>query len=127
MPVSQLPALRLAAVAFATIFIGFGVNAIVRPDHALTFFEFEPPADPSDHGMVNSLMAVYGVRDIFMGVVIYIATFSGTSKALGLTLITASAVAFADGAVCWMHGQGQWAHWGYAPIILTVGGLLLGA
>lgn len=46
--------------------IGFGVNAILRPAHALTFFEFEPPLAPQDRSLVDSLMVVYGVRDIFM-------------------------------------------------------------
>lgn len=118
--------LRLAATAFGTIFIGFGINAIVRPDHALTFFEFAPPAGAADHQLVNSLMAVYGIRDIFMGLAIYIATFCGTSHSLGWTLISSSAVAMGDGVVCWTHGQGEWNHWGYAPMITVVGSLLLG-
>lgn len=126
MTVSQSRALYLAATAFATLFVGFGVNAVIRPDHALTFFELKPPSAPADHRLVNSLMAVYGVRDIFMGLAIYAATFSGTARSLGWILISASAVAFADGAVCWTHGQGQWSHWSYAPIVTVVGSLLLG-
>ncbi|KAJ5099811.1 hypothetical protein N7532_006812 [Penicillium argentinense] len=126
MPLSQAGGLRLAASAFGTIFIGFGINAILRPDHALTFFEFAPPVGAADHRLVDSLMAVYGIRNIFMGLAIYAAAFLGTSASLGLTLIFASAVAVGDGAVCWTHGQGQWSHWGYAPMIAVVGSLLLG-
>ncbi|KAJ5087820.1 hypothetical protein N7456_011436 [Penicillium angulare] len=122
---TQSPILSLAATAFATIMVGFGVNALVRPAHALSFFEFEPPAGAADRQMVDSLMAVYGVRDIFMGLAMYIALLFGTPKSLGWTLIITSLVAFADGAICWTHGQGQWAHWSYAPMILIVGGLTL--
>ncbi|KAJ5104483.1 hypothetical protein NUU61_001830 [Penicillium alfredii] len=118
--------LCLAASAVGTIFVAFGVNAVLRPDNALTFFEFEPPAAATDKNMVDSLMAVYGVRDIFMGLAIYAAAFVGTRRSLGWTLLAASAVASADGFVCWTHGQGEWNHWGYAPMVAVLGGLLLG-
>ncbi|KAK4679812.1 hypothetical protein QC764_207380 [Podospora pseudoanserina] len=123
---SQLSALQYAAHAFATIFTGFGINAILRPQHALTFFEFAPPASAADAKMVDSLMAVYGARDIFMGVAIYAAALFGTKKSLGWTLVAASGVAVVDGIVCWSHGQGEWNHWGYAPMITAVGAVLLG-
>ncbi|KAJ5360633.1 hypothetical protein N7517_009824 [Penicillium concentricum] len=126
MPLSHSVILRLAASAIATIFVGFGVNAILRPDHALTFFEFQPPTSLVDKQMVDSLMAVYGVRDIFMGAAIYAASYFGTRTTLGWILIAASSVAFADGFVCWTHGQGQWNHWGYAPMVAVAGSLLLG-
>jgi hypothetical protein len=123
---SQSAALQLAAHAFATIFVGFGINAILRPEHALTFFEFSPPTSHNDAKMVDSLMAVYGARDIFMGLAIYSAALFGTNKSLGWTLIAASGVAAADGAICYLHGQGEWNHWGYAPMITVVGVVLLG-
>ncbi|KAK0611240.1 putative integral membrane protein [Immersiella caudata] len=116
--------LYLAAHAFATIFIGFGINAILNPTNALTFFEWAPPSSPSDAQLVNSLLAVYGVRDIFMGLAIYASAWCGTKKSLGWTLIAASAVAAADGYVCYGYGKGEWNHWGYAPVITVVGGLL---
>jgi hypothetical protein len=60
---SQSTALRIAANVFGTIFVGFGVNAIIRPHHALTFFEFVPPADTLwDKALVDSLMIIHGVR-----------------------------------------------------------------
>ena len=123
---SQSVALQLAAHAFATIFVGFGINAILRPKHALTFFEFAPPTAPNDAKMVESLIAIYGARDIFMGLAIYSAALFGTNKSLGWTLIAASGVAAADGAICYLHGQGEWNHWGYAPMITVVGVVLLG-
>lgn len=123
---SQFAALQLAAHAFATIFVGFGVNALLRPANALTFFEFAPPAGSADAQMVDSLLAVYGVRDIFMGAAIYSAAFWGTNKSLGWTLVAASAVAVADGLVCYSHGQGEWNHWGYAPAVAVVGAVLTG-
>lgn len=61
-----------------------------------------------------------------MGIAIYSAALFGTKKSLAWTLIAASGVAFADGAVCFSFGNGHWNHWGYAPIITAVGSLLLG-
>jgi len=123
---SRTGVVQLAAHAFATIFVGFGINAILRPSHALTFFEFAPPASPAEAKMVDSLMAVYGARDIFMGLAIYAAALFGTKKSLGWTLVAASGVAIADGIVCYSHGQGQWNHWGYAPMITAAGAVALG-
>ncbi|KMO99997.1 hypothetical protein DIZ76_012314 [Coccidioides immitis] len=115
----------IAANVFGTIFVFFGVNAVLRPANALTFFEFTPPSSLQDKKMVNSLMAVYGVRDIFMGVAMYSASYFGNNQVLGWILLAASGVAFADGIVCWGHGKGHWNHWGYAPMLTTVGALLL--
>jgi hypothetical protein len=124
---SRSPSLRIAASVFATIFIGFGINGILRPQNALEFFEFEAPASASDKKLVDSLMIIYGARDIFMGLAIYSAAYFGDRKALGWILIAGSAVAFVDGAVCRAQvGKGEWNHWSYAPILTAVGSVLLG-
>jgi hypothetical protein len=123
---AQFSYLHIAATAFATIFVGFGINAIVRPDNALSFFEMPMPLGATDKKLVNNLLAVYGVRDIFMGLAIYFAAFFGNRQTLGGILLAASAVAFADGAICYQNGAGEMNHWGYAPMVAIVGGLLLG-
>lgn len=100
---------------------------MLRPRNALEFFEFEPPASASDKKLVDSLMVIYGARDIFMGLAIYAAAYFGDRKALGSILIAGSGVAFVDGAVCRAQmGKGEWNHWGYAPILMAVGSALLG-
>ena len=127
MVVSRSPYLLIAATLFATIFVGFGINGIFRPRSAFEVFEFDFPATPADQKLVNSLMMLYGVRDLFMGVAIYSAAYFGTRKALGLILVAGSGVAFVDGAVCRAQvGRGEWNHWGYAPALTVVGALLLG-
>ncbi|KAK8052473.1 hypothetical protein PG993_003858 [Apiospora rasikravindrae] len=123
---TRTAALKLAAYIFATIFTGFGINALLRPDHALTFFAFSPPVAPADRRTVDSLMYVYGARDVFMGIAICAAAAAGTKRSLALTLLAASGVALVDGAACFAaHGQGHWNHWGYAPVVTVVGVLLL--
>lgn len=124
---SQSPSLLIAASAFATISVGFGINAILRPDHALTFFEFEALATTSNKALIDGLTYIYGVRDIFMGLAIYSVAYFGDRKALGWILIAGSGVAYADGAVCLTQvGNGQWNHWSYAPMLTAVGVMLLG-
>lgn len=86
--------LYVAANVFATIFVGFGINAMIRPENALTFFEFEAPTSVSDRKLTDNLMIIYGVRDIFMGVAIYAAAFFGDRRTLGWILIAGSGVAF---------------------------------
>lgn len=120
---SQSHYLTLAATTFATIFTGFGINAILRPSNALTFFELSPPSSTADQNFVEALMIVYGARDIFMGLAIYAASYFGNRKTLGRILVAGSAVAFVDGAVCRVYaGKGEMNHWGYAPALTVVGG-----
>lgn len=124
---SHSPYLRIAASIFATIFLGFGINAMLRPQNALAIFEFEPPASASDKKLVDSLMVIYGARDVFMGLAISSATYFGDRKTSGWILIAAGGVAFVDGAVCRAQiGKGEWNHWGYAPVMATVGSMLVG-
>jgi hypothetical protein len=118
--------LRIAANASALLGIGFGVNALLRPAHALTFFEWESPTSLPERQLVDGLVYVYAVRDIFMGLAVYIASAYGTRQSLGLTVAAVSAVAFADGLICWTWGKGEWGHWSYAPILTAVGAALLG-
>jgi len=127
MALSQSPALIWASHAFASIITGFGINAFIRPAHALTFFEFTPPASPADRRMVDSLMAVYGIRDVFIGAAIESALLFGTRKSLGWVLLSFGMVAFVDGLVCFSHGKGQWHHWSYAPMVTALGSILVGA
>ncbi|KAJ7095228.1 hypothetical protein B0H15DRAFT_828583 [Mycena belliarum] len=108
-PLSQSPYLVWASFAFGTI-----------------FFEFAPPKNPDDRRMVDSLMVVYGVRDIFMGAAIWAGALNGHMSTVGWTLLAAGAVATADGAVCKSHGKGEWGHWSYAPMVVATGAMLLG-
>ncbi|KAK2882665.1 hypothetical protein FQN49_000139 [Arthroderma sp. PD_2] len=126
MALSKSYPVLVAATFFGTIGVGFGINAILRPEHALSFFELAPPTLASEQTLFKSLMAVYGVRDIFMGLAIYVAAFTGERKTLGWILLAMSGVAFADGAVCAVNGAGKWNHWGYAPVVAAVGAVALG-
>jgi hypothetical protein len=127
MRISQSQTLLVAANTIGTIFIGFGINGMLRPEKALELFEFEPPVLAADKKVLNALMIVESARNIFIGLAIYSAAFFGNRKALGCTVSAAGVVAFVDGAVCWhMVGKGEWNHWGYAPLLIATGSILLG-
>jgi len=124
---SQSRYLHILANIFGTIWLGFGVNAMLRPRAAFAVFEFDLPSSAADQKLVESLMIIYGARDIFMGLAAYFTAWFGTPKACGWTLIAGAAVAGVDGLVCIRQiGDGQWNHWGYAPMIFVVGSLLAG-
>ena len=138
MPLSTLPHLELVASVFATIFIGFGILGFIDAPKALSFFELPYPQpadkDPAKKASmdakktVDAMVVVYGVRDVYMGAAIYAAALCGTRQALGWIVIAAGCVAAADGAVCkFMVGKGEMNHWGYAPVLVLLGGVMLGA
>lgn len=126
MALSHSPYLRITASVGATIAMGFGINTILRPDSALAFFEWEAPTSPAAKNLVHDLVFLYGVRDIFMGVIIYIAAYFGDRKTLGWTLIATSGIVFSDGVLCWNQGKGVWNHWSYVPMLIGQGRILLG-
>ncbi|KAF2492593.1 hypothetical protein BU16DRAFT_583744 [Lophium mytilinum] len=131
--------LRATSLLFGPLFIAFGLNAMLRPRHSLTFFPFPDPALPTSSAapaskevldLLDALLVIYGARDVFMGVAILAAA---RGKALGWILVAAGAVAGVDGWVVRgfearnSHpGGGKWGHWGYAPVVGVVGGLLVG-
>lgn len=124
---SQSPAVWNTGAALATLFIGFGVNAMLRPRAGLEIFEFEYPKSPKDQKLIDGLMLIYGVRDIFMGVTTLAAWYYGAKEVFAYSLIAGSVVALVDGvANKAVLGYGQGKHWGYAPVLTIVGAILLG-
>lgn len=123
MPISQSPLVRNgAALVLGTIPIGFGINCIVNPQSALSFFELPYPTIQDQRSLIDALMVVYGVRDIFMGVAVWIAAAVGSTATMGWLTVAIAAVAGADGWVCkYMVGQGEMNHWGYAPMVGLAG------
>ena len=81
---------------------------------------------PSAKNLVHNLVSLYGVKDIFVGVVIYITAHFVDRKTLGCTLIAASGVAFADGLICWNQGRGEWHHRSYVPMLIANGSICSG-
>ncbi|KAE9580093.1 hypothetical protein CGCF415_v010710 [Colletotrichum fructicola] len=117
--------LTILANFYGAIFVVFGINAIARPESALSFFEWKYPEDPYSRELLDRVMVIYGARDIFMGLALFAATLFGTRKSLGATLIAASAMPAVDGLMCRVSEGGEWGHWGYVPTLAIVGALLM--
>ena len=115
--------LRLVAGVFGTISIAFGFNALYNPQSAVSFFELDYPDPYTPHkALIDTLVAAYAVRDIFMGIAMYAAAYFGTKKSLGVITMAVGAVAVADGVICKsVVGHGEWTHWGWAPMAEVVG------
>lgn len=117
--------LRIATTLFATAFIGFGLNVFLNPASALSFFELEYPTISTHRRLIDVILAVYAVRDIFMGVALYAAAAFGNRQVLGWITVAAGAVAGADGAICkFMVGKGEMNHWGYGGLVVVIGAML---
>jgi len=124
---SQSRSLRILALIIATAMVSAGINGILRPKIALSIFGFDAPASPTDQKLVDSLMAIYGVRDLYMGLSVYVAMYFGNRKTLAWTLFALTTVAFVDGAVTRSQiGTGEWVHWAAVPVGVGLGTSLLG-
>lgn len=136
-----LPYPELAACFYAIIFIGFGFLWFINPSKALSFFELPYPQisstttkSPADEATadfkktMDAFSVAYGIRNIFMGAAIFAAALCGTRQALGWIVIAAGCVAGTDGAVCkFIVGKGEMNHWSYAPVLVVLGSVMLGA
>jgi hypothetical protein len=117
----------VAANIFTVICVGFGVNSILRPRAAFEILELPLPASEADRKLVDSLMILYGAKELFMAFALTAVGWTGNRKAWGWTVMAASAAAFVDGAVVKAHiGTGEWNHWGYGSMFFVVGALLAG-
>ncbi|KAF2211734.1 hypothetical protein CERZMDRAFT_98167 [Cercospora zeae-maydis SCOH1-5] len=126
MPISQSNWIRYVCGAFGTIFIGFGINCLVNPVLALSFFELPYSAVPEQRMFADAMLMAYGYRDIFMGLAMYAPAYYGSPKALGWIMLAASSVAAVDGWVCYsIVGAGWMNHWSYAPMLAIVGAPLV--
>jgi hypothetical protein len=104
-----------------TIPLGFGINALIRPEHAITFFN-NSSMPTANRSFVDALLMIYAIRDIFMGIAIYATAYYGSKRALGWIMLAGCACAVVDGLASKMYlGGGEWDHWGYSPILGTLG------
>lgn len=128
MPISQSKPLFILSQTFVPILLGFGINSIVRPRGAYQLLgELPLPSSAADYKIVDSLMILYGAKELVQAFAIYLVGFFGSRKALGWLVIASCAGAFVDGwVVKELSGGGEWNHWGYASLFSIVGVLLTG-
>jgi len=61
--------------------------------------ELPLPADESGRATVDSLMVLYGAKELFQAVAIYAVGKTGNRRMLGVTVMAACGGAFVDGFV----------------------------
>ena len=110
------------AYIFSASSFAFGLNALFNREYALTFFGFDyPHIDDPHRALVDTLMLVYGVRDIYMGLALLAAASYKHLKVIGWLTLATGGIAVADGAICWnIAGEGYWGHWAFTPVIFAV-------
>lgn len=96
---------------------------MLNPEHALSLFELSYPTMPEDQKLIDAMLIIYGVRDIFMGAALFSAAYNGNHKATGWLLTFTGAVAGVDGSLC-RSLEGAMKHWGFAPVVIGLGGVL---
>lgn len=127
--ISKSPILKLIAYLFAICSFGYGVNAILNPVFALSFFGFDYPRQfEPNKSAIDALMLIYGIRDIYMGLAMLAAAYYGHSEIMGWLTLATGGIAVSDGAICYyIAGTGQWNHWTLSPVIFIVAAAFLGA
>jgi hypothetical protein len=123
-PPGRLP--LLAAGGLTVLPIGLGINAMFRPQSALSIFQFPLPSTPADQRLALGLFRMYGARNFSMGMAAGIMAYHGHAKALGWYMIGSSVVAFVDGVASKeVIGSGEWAHWVFVSVSVGLGAWLL--
>jgi Domain of unknown function (DUF4267) len=125
---SQSPILANAAAIFA-VFPGLvGIVGLLAPRPFLAaHFGFELPSSPKDQKLTDSLVRLCSVRDLFLGGASLAAWYNEDTKTLGAIMLLRAGVVFTDGAVNkHQAGRGEWMHWPFVPMTLSVGAGLLG-
>ncbi|KAI9927252.1 hypothetical protein ASPWEDRAFT_46710 [Aspergillus wentii DTO 134E9] len=112
----------LLATALTALPIALGANAFLRPHHALTLFGLDQPTTPWEEKFATTMMGVYGVRDIFMGLALGAAAYFGNRRTFSWILIASSVVSVGDGVLCLnLKGEGEGSHFAATVLMLFLG------
>jgi multidrug efflux pump subunit AcrB len=101
--------------------IALGINAVARPASALALLQFPAPTDPAARKVTESVLQMYGARNITLGLSTLAVWYAGSHRTLGLVMLAGIPLALIDGFVSLNQiGSGQWGHWSAC----IVGGVL---
>lgn len=126
MPLSQNRILRPLCAIGGTLSLAFGVSALLSPATSLSLFNFGYPSHIPSKPVIDGLMTVYGVRDIYMGFSIMVTALYGDLRVLGWLYVACGGVAVVDGIVSKGAGGAEWSHWGFTPLAVGIGLVCLG-
>lgn len=83
MPLSRHPVLPWVSTFFGTVCFGFGVAYVFYPRPAFATFGFPYPETPADLELMDAVIRLFGMKDLFVGFAIWMATWGGSRKLAG--------------------------------------------
>ena len=118
--------LKMANIHFATMPIIVGIGLLLKPAYISKLIFRDAPISHqtgANTELVDILRAGFASRDIYMGLMLWSALWTGDRRAIGRSLLIALVVVVIDGwALQSAMGKGLWDHWGFIPVVLVVGG-----
>ncbi|KAH8649872.1 hypothetical protein BX600DRAFT_441970 [Xylariales sp. PMI_506] len=117
------------ALLFGAIFTLSGAGAVLAPWPTLAaVFKFTPPTTAAEgERLASSLSRMYGIRDVYAGLLILALSYRGDYELLGWSLMMASVVACVDGYAARVQlGRRDWSHWFVASVLAGLGAALAG-
>lgn len=87
----------------------------------ITVLGFSAPPQPESQKLSQSLLRMYGGRDIALGLMTLAVWARGDRRTLGYTMLASLPIALVDGFVSRDQiGSGEWGHW----VFVGIGGAL---
>lgn len=124
---SQSPYLLNTASVLSLFPLLMGIAGTINPMNGFTIFNFEPPTTTEAQKLAKNLFLFWASRDLFMAAVTLIAAYNGDRKTLGCIYLALCGIAGFDAWISERQsGKGKWMHLGFAPLLVAVGGGLLG-
>ena len=115
-----------AAVPLSVILLGFGLNAIFRPDAHLKSLGFPTHTEAIGGKLNSALMSIWGVRNVSVSLLLLLIWSQKDEILMAKALGVALALPVMDGFVSRrLIGGGELQHWSFPPILgITIAGLL---
>lgn len=127
MPLSQSRFLSFASLAFGCFPTFVGVQILLDPLTGFSLLGYDVPTDPSSRALSASLMRLFGVRDMTIGLITLTVWRSGDRKTLATTIAFGTLLAVMDGFVNRINVQGgEWKHWVFVPMGAFISGGIFG-
>lgn len=124
---SQSPYLLTTASVLSLFPLILGIAGTLSPSSGFKIFDFPHPTTPEAQKLGSNLFLFWASRDLFMGATGLIAAYNGDRKTLGAVYLAMCGVASFDAWISVRQsGKGALVHLGFLPVLLGVGGALLG-
>ena len=104
-----------------------GLIGAINPISGFKIFGFPEPTTPEGRKTGANLLLFWASRDLYMGLAAAAAWYEGDKRTLGWMYLLGAGVAISDGIMSQRQvGSGAWKHVMWVPVVIGVGGGLLG-